>query len=235
LTASLACAYFDGVKEFDIEVFEGGHVMSVQNRETSGGSASEMATDPRPTTGYVLLSASVDGHTGPAGAEKRHLIATLKAGNAQLRRDLFATVGILTARRCNPRTADFLQADERTAEALPVRYDLAVLLQAPSVEAAHWLTADPAFVDLRHRIAASARRTHVAVVHNVRRSHCEYGPQTRQLYVLMGYRGGDTRAVIPAWGWTHRREMLSDLAFSRTLRRFRSDGRSTRYVLYGLA
>jgi hypothetical protein len=111
-----------------------------------------------------------------------------------------------------------------------------VLLQAPSVDAARWLTADPAFVDLRYTIAASARRTHVAVIHNARRrGHCEYGPRTRRLYVLMGYRGGDTRPVIPAWGWTHRHEMLSDLAFSRALRRFRHDSGSTRFVLYGLA
>ena len=208
--------------------------MRTHERAPSPDRTPPAAVDPRPTTGYVLLSASIDGHAGPASAAKQDLISTLTANRSRLRRDLVANVGVLTARCLNPRTWDFLRADEPPDEAPRVRYDVAVLLQAPTVEAARWLTADPAFADLRHTVAAAARRTNVAVIRNVRRCHCEYGPQSSRLYVLMGYRGGDDREVIPAWGWTHRREMLSDLAFSPALRRFRSDG-STRFVLYGLA
>lgn len=210
-------------------------MVTIDERATFSTGAGRAVVASETRTGYVLLSASVDGHTGPASAVKQHLLARLKAGTRQLRQDLVANVGILTARRLNPRTSDFLRADEPLGAAPSVRYDLAVLLQAPTIEAAQWLTADPAFVDLRHTIARVSRRTHVAVVSNARRGHCEYGAQSRHLYVLMGYRGGDPREVIPAWGWTHRREMLSDLAFSPALRRFRRDGGGTRFVLYGLA
>ncbi|HEX8346835.1 MAG TPA: hypothetical protein VF657_19155 [Actinoplanes sp.] len=191
----------------------------IRDRRATPKHVSRRFVDPAQTTGYVLLSASLDGHADPDGTGRQELIGALKASAARLRRNLFANVGVLTARRFTSGNA----------------YDVAVLLQAPTVEAAQWLTADPAFGDLRRTVASSAVDSHVAVIHNVRRSHCEYGVQTRRLYLLMGYRGYDDREVIPAWGWTHRREMLADMAFSPALRRFRYDGESTRFVLYGLA
>lgn len=209
----------------------------------------DAAANTANTTGYLLLSASVDGHAGPPSEAKQELINALKASAGQLRRDLFANVGVLTARRIG-HTAP--TGDRMTAAPIgdPIVneppgqspagpsgcFDVAVLLQAPSVEAARWLTADPAFIDLHGMVALAAHRTHVAVIHNVRRNHCEYGAQSRRLYVLMNYLPGDEREVVPAWGWTHRRELLADLVLSSALRRFRQDGaRPAQSVLYALA
>ena len=207
----------------------------IRDRQATPKHACGRPVDLAQTTGYVLLSASLDGHADPAGTGRQELIGALKASAAQLRRNLFANVGVLTARRLTSRGPG-VDRTGRPANGAPAHaYDVAVLLQAPTVEAAHWLTGDPAFGDLRRTVAQVAADSHVAVIHNVRRTHCEYGVQTRRLYLLMGYRGYDDRDVIPAWGWTHRREMLADLAFSPALRRFRYDGESTRFVLYGLA
>ena len=207
----------------------------IRDRQATPKYASHQTVDPDRTTGYVLLSASFDGHTGPGSGDRQELITELKASAARLRRNLFANVGVLTARRPASRVSMVERTGGSPNPAPNPAYDVAVLLQAPTVEAAHWLTGDPAFGDLRRTVAQVAADSHVAVIHNVRRSHCEYGVQTRRLYLLMGYRGYDDRDVIPAWGWTHRREMLADLAFSPALRRFRYDGESTRFVLYGLA
>ena len=207
----------------------------VDIRNLSTRHASQEPVDPAQTTGYVLLSASVDDRAGATGAGRPELLTALKSRAAQLRRNLFVNVGILTARHLTPHASAIASGNQPPRHAPTLAYDLAVLLQAPTVEAAHWLTGDPAFGDLRRMVAHSARDSHVAVIHNVRRTHCEYGVQTRRLYLLMGYRSYDDRDVIPAWGWTHRREMLSDLAFSPALHRFRHDGGSTRFVLYGLA
>jgi len=85
-----------------------------------------------------------------------------------------------------------------------------------------------------------ASDTRVAVVHNVRRHACEHGAGARQLYMLINYIERDTRELLPAWGWTHRRQLIQDALLCRPVRRALfgyPSGLSvaTQPVLYGLA
>lgn len=175
------------------------------------------------TTGYLLLAAEVDGHSGPPSQTKRDLLAHLKGRASQLRRDMFANLLIMTAARLRPGTGE------------PPRYDLAVLVQAPTIESAHWLKGDPAFAALYTRVHEAARRTHVVVTYNVRKNACEYGPRLPRAYMMMRYQAGDGREVVPGWGWTYRRHLVTDLLFNRALHRYHRGGAQAQAVLYRLA
>jgi hypothetical protein len=173
-----------------------------------GASAGTIAAPVVDTTGYLLLAAEVDGQGGPPSQAKSQLIADLKARASQLRRDMFANVLIFTA--CHLRPGDG-----------PVpRYDVAVLIQAPTIESAHWLKGDPAFAALFKRVHEPAKSTRVLVTYNARRNACEYGPRLPRVYVLMRYVLGDERDVVPGWGWTYRRHMWTDLLLNRGLHRY---------------
>lgn len=213
--------------------------MVIMDEATSTTQHTDHAPARPDATGYVLLSAVIDGHAGPPGPAKQEFVQSMKAGVAQLRRDLFANVGVLTARRLRAGAAGRHRGGT-PAHPVGGPYDVAVLLQAPTIESASWLTADPAFLELRERIDAVAVGTHVAVVHNVRRNHCEYGAQTRRLYLLVNYPPSETPQSVPAWGWTHRRDLVTDLTFSPALRRYVRDcgghpAQPTPTVLFGLA
>ncbi|GAA4704311.1 hypothetical protein Prum_022450 [Phytohabitans rumicis] len=178
------------------------------------------------TTGYLLLAAEVDGHSGPPSEAKRRLVADLKGRASQLRRDMFANVLIFTA--CH------LRADP----GLLPRYDVGVLIQAPTVESAHWLKGDPAFAALYQRVHEPARSTRVVVTYNARRNACEYGPRLPRIYVLMRYVLGDEREVVPGWGWTYRRHLWTDLLLNRELHRYLRPGGQTapaQSIMYRLA
>lgn len=199
-----------------------------------------VSLDPLDTTGYLLLAARVDGGVGPMSPAKRELVNDLKARANQLRREMFANVAVLTARRMP-------KVPEVTSEPIGLlsgrqscRYDVAVLIQAPTVDAARWLTADPAFAALNTFISAVASQTRVALVHNVRPNACEFGPCTRRVFMLINYIEGDDRELLPAWGWTHRRELAHDSVWCTAVRRALT-GRPSRLsartqpVFYGLA
>jgi hypothetical protein len=175
------------------------------------------------TTGYLLLAAEVDGHSGPPSEVKRALLADLRGSASQLRRDMFANLLIMNAERLRPGTGG------------PPRYDVAVVVQAPTIESAHWLKGDPAFGGLYRRVHEAARQTHVVVTYNVRKNACEYGPRLPRAYMLMRYAAGDEREVVPGWGWTYRRHLLTDLLFSRSVHRYRRRTPTSRTILYRLA
>lgn len=170
------------------------------------GSALATAPPPLDTTGYLLLAAEVDGRSGTPSDVKQYLLADLKARARQLRHDMFANVLILQATRLKP--------GEGT------RYDVGVLIQAPTIESAHWIKGDPAFAALYRRVHESARATRVLVTYNARRNACEYGPRLPRIYVLMRWVNGDDRQVVPGWGWTYRHHLVTDLTFNRTLHRY---------------
>lgn len=175
------------------------------------------------TTGYLLVAAEVDGHSGPPSETKRALFADLGASASALRREMFANLLIMTAERLRPGTGG------------PPRFDVAVLVQAPTIESAHWLKGDPAFARLYKRVHEAARQTHVVVTYNVRKNACEYGPRLPRAYMLMRYLAGDDREVVPGWGWTYRRHLLTDLLFSPAVHRYRRATPTTRSILYRLA
>jgi hypothetical protein len=175
------------------------------------------------TTGYLLLAAEVDGHSGPPSEAKRRLLADLKGSASQLRRDMFANVLILKAMRLRAGTG-------------PVpRYDVAMLVQAPTIESAHWIKGDPAFAALYRRVHEFARETHVVVTYNVRKNACEYGPRLPRVYTLMRYLADEQREVVPGWGWTYRRHLWTDVLFNPALRRYLRGGPQAQAVMYRLA
>lgn len=170
------------------------------------GSALATVTPPLDATGYLLLAAEVDGHSGPPSEVKQYLLADLKARARQLRHDMFANVLIFQAMRLKPGT--------------DARYDVGVLIQAPTIESAHWIKGDPAFAALYRRVHEAARATRVLVTYNARRNACEYGPRLPRIYVLMRWINGDDRQVVPGWGWTYRHHLVTDLMFNCELHRY---------------
>lgn len=180
-------------------------------------------------TGYLVLAAEVDGRAGDASAAKRELVAEITSSAHQLRQDLFANVLVLTAMPVIPK-------GRREPGSAPY-YDVAVLIQAPTVESAQWLQADPAFLELSATVRRHARTIRSFVTFNQRRHACEYGPRTPRVYVLLGYSDQAGQPVVPGWGWTYRRHVITDLLFSRRLHRYlraRTEGGRRRPVLYRL-
>lgn len=209
------------------------------------GKDATVTLDAPDTTGFVLISAEMDGRHEQPSEDKLLLIKQLKHRASQLRRDGFAQVGILTAVRiADVRTArrwTDAEDDGEPAGARPPRYDIAVLLQVDTIDAAHRLRTDPALLELEQAIGEAAKAVHVAVIHNVRRASCEYPrPGIRRLYVLMNYLAPDQRKLVPAWGWTKRFDLIMDVLFRRSLRgyiraAFTGSGAATRATLYRLA
>lgn len=199
------------------------------------------------STGYLMLAAQVDGSTGAPSAVKRDLLLDLKGRVQRMRRDMFANVAVMSALHMPDVSAPPAgragsgQPSHPTPPPAPVpRYDVALLIQAPTVDAARWLTADPAFALITAFVRTVASHTRVALVHNVRPQACEFGPCTRRIYLLLNYIQGDQRELLPAWGWTHRGQLLRDAALCRPVRRTLAGypGRlsaPTQPVLYGVA
>ncbi|MEJ3745236.1 hypothetical protein WEI85_18325 [Actinomycetes bacterium KLBMP 9797] len=172
----------------------------------AGHSVATATPPPLDTTGYLLLAAEVDGHSGAPSEAKQYLVADLKARARQLRHDMFANVLIFQATRLKPGDGP--------------RYDVGVVIQAPTIESAHWIKGDPAFAALYRRVHESARATRVLVTYNARRNACEYGPRLPRIYMLMRWVIGDDRQVVPGWGWTYRHHLVTDLTFNRALHRY---------------
>lgn len=186
---------------------------------------------PVDSTGYLLLAADVDGHAGPPSEAKRRLLDELKSRVPELRRDMFACVLVFTAARL------WAERGDDSAQSRPrPRYDLAILIQAPTIESASWLSSDPAFIALHDLVRATARATSVTVTYNTRGDVCEYGPRLPRVYLLMRYADPKPDDVAPGWGWTNRRHLVADLLFNRRLRRYlRARPATGSLALYRLA
>lgn len=156
-------------------------------------------------SGYIHLAAEVDKRSPflPNSWKKRALIADLKRWCQQLEANpSVVSAVVFDAFQIPPGRGAFVR--ERPGEVHIARFDLAVLIETTSPEAADTVKGLSAYADMERAVRAAASFTHVITATNVRRM----GPvdHTKQGVFLFNYFfADDTARNVAVWehtaGW----------------------------------
>ncbi len=154
------------------------------------------------SSGYLHLAAEVDRRPSflPNSQKKRELVAKCKRSCRQLEADpSVVSAVVFDALVIPPGRGEFIE--KRPGEVHVARFDLAVLVETKSPEAADALRASPVYANIEHSIREAAAFTHRIVATNAKR----IGPvdhETQGVFLFNYFFAGDTAQNLAVWEYT---------------------------------
>ncbi|MEM7335581.1 MAG: hypothetical protein AAF490_26120 [Chloroflexota bacterium] len=151
--------------------------------------------------GYIHLAAEVDRRHPflPMSQKKRALLKACKKMCQQLaKRDDVQSAIVFKALLIPPGQGDYLK---QRPEVHVARFDLSILIETPTVEAAEQLRTNEAFKDIEKRINESSNYTHIITASNVRR----IGPVDHQrngVFLFNYFYADDVEQNLAVWNYT---------------------------------
>lgn len=178
---------------------------------TTTASTRETARFPKVTlveptsSGYLHLAAEIDGRLPflPNSPKKRKLIATCKRWCRQLEADPSVVSAVVFDAFLIPRgRGEFIK--ERPNQVHVARFDLSVLIETTTLEAAEALKVSSVYADMECAVREAASFTHTVTATNVRRmgavDHREQG-----VFLFNYFFADDTAQNVAVWedtaGW----------------------------------